>query len=116
MTPSEKPAPKMRCAASTSSAPSPTERLKKEWWAHDHGDVVRVTGYSCAPANPEVWWCPGIGYSCSEGHHLFETEAEALRSALIYAESEATKLAGIVKRLNSRMSNSGAIEPQEDAT
>jgi hypothetical protein len=25
-----------------------------------------------------MWWCPGVGYSLSEKHHLFETEREAI--------------------------------------
>jgi len=55
MTPSEKPAPKMRCAASTSSAPSPTERLKKEWWAHDHGEIGKAVGDFSQSAVNKVW-------------------------------------------------------------
>lgn len=53
-------------------------REKREWFAVVDGDVRRVTGYTCAPNHPQTWWCPSAGYSMNEGHHLFETEREAL--------------------------------------
>lgn len=55
-----------------------TEREKREWWAVADDDVVLVTGYSCAPANPDMWWCPRIGLSMCDKHHLFNTEHEAI--------------------------------------
>lgn len=54
------------------------EREKREWWAVADDDVRRVTGYSCAPNNPDMWWCPSVGCSMSTKHHLFETEREAI--------------------------------------
>lgn len=53
-------------------------RETRQWWAVHDGSVLRVTGYTCAPNNPGMWWCPQIGNSCSEGHHLFATEAAAI--------------------------------------
>jgi hypothetical protein len=64
------------CAPVTGSAA--VEREKREWWAVADDDVRRVTGYSCAPTNPDMWWCPSVGYSMAEKHHLFETEREAI--------------------------------------
>lgn len=54
------------------------EREKRKWWAVTDGDVREVTGYSCSPNNKDMWWCPDIGISCTEGHHLFETEKQAI--------------------------------------
>jgi len=92
--------------------PNPPALLQKEWWAPHDGDAIRVTGYSCEPSNPEMWWCPQIGYSCSEGHSIFETEEEALRKALAEAEREAAKWAEIVNRLNARMPNDKVSHPE----
>lgn len=54
------------------------EREKREWWAVADDDVTLVTGYSCAPANPDMWWCPKVGLSMNENYHLFKTEHEAI--------------------------------------
>lgn len=56
------------------------ERESREWWAIDtDGErVVKVTGFSCAPSNPDYWWVPELGSSMSETHHLFTSEAAAL--------------------------------------
>lgn len=83
--------------------PDSTERVKKEWWAVVDGGVTRVTGYSCAPNNPDMWWCPSVGYSMSEKHHLFERECDALRKAVAEAEREAMKWTEIVKKLKARL-------------
>jgi len=85
---------------------NPPARLQKEWWVTHDGNVIRVTGYACGPTSPEMWWwCPQIGYTCTEGHSLFETEAEALQKALAKAKRQATEWGAIVKRLNARMQN-----------
>jgi hypothetical protein len=55
------------------------EREQRRWWYADV-DYVRVRevlGLSCKPDHPDVWWCPEVGSSLSEGHHLFLTEVEA---------------------------------------
>jgi hypothetical protein len=36
-----------------------------------------------------VWWCPEIGYSMTEGHHLFATEGEAVAKAIAELEQQA---------------------------
>lgn len=57
---------------------TPTQREHRKWWAITDSDVVQVTGYSCGPTNPDMWWCPKVGFSGAEGCHLFETEGEAI--------------------------------------
>ena len=80
------------------------EREKREWWAVSDGDVLRVTGYSCAPANPDMWWCPAVGYSMAEGHHLFDSEQGALDKAI----EEATRaVEAITKKLGALKSRRG---------
>lgn len=54
------------------------DRQRKAWWAVHDDDVRKVVGYSCVPNNPESWWCPEIGYSLHEKHHLFESEVGAI--------------------------------------
>lgn len=66
-------------------------REKRRWWAVSDGEVVRVIGYSCAPSNPTIWWCPNVGASLSEGHHLFAERDDAYRKAI--EETEAAILA-----------------------
>lgn len=88
------------CHAGQSLAPAPgsaaVERERRNWWAVADGDVREVTGYSCAPSNPAIWWCPKVGFSGAEGHHLFETRDKAFAKAI--AESE-RDLAALKKRL-----------------
>ena len=72
------------------------EREKRKWWAVADGDVREVTGYSCAPGNPNMWWCPQVGFTGTEGYHLFETRDEAFAGAI--AESERA-LVALQKRL-----------------
>lgn len=79
------------------------KREKKAWWAVTDGWVVRVTGYSCAPANPDMWWCPAVGYSMSEKHHLFAREEDAVRKALSDAEQEVAKWTEIATKLKARI-------------
>ncbi len=57
-----------------------TQREQRKWWyvnADSDEPVRRVLGYSCAPDHPDCWWCPSVGVSASEGHHLFESKLEA---------------------------------------
>lgn len=55
------------------------KREQKQWWYADveNGEAKEVTGYSCAPENPEAWWCPAIGVSAWEGQHLFHSPGQA---------------------------------------
>mgnify|MGYP003511122451 FL=1 len=57
-------------------------REKRQWWVVADNHVIKCTGYSCAPNNPEVWWLPEVGFSGAEGDHLFKTEDEALAKAI----------------------------------
>ncbi len=68
----------MKVSSFDQQTEAPREREKREWWAVVDDSVRRVTGYSCAPNNPDMWWCPDVRYSMTEGHHLFATEAAAL--------------------------------------
>lgn len=72
-------------------------REKRQWWAVADCDVREVTGYSCAPSNPTTWWCPEVGFSGSEGHHLFKTQDEAFAKAIEECERD---LIALQKRLN----------------
>lgn len=78
------------------------ERKSKKWWAVNNNDVGLVTGWSCAPNNPDSWWCPQVGYTMQEKFHLFETEAEALDKAITETEQEVSILNNALKKLNRR--------------
>jgi len=69
------------------NSPEKPARETRQWWVV-HDGVQRVTGHSCAPNTPGSWWCPEIGYSCSEGHHLFATESEAVDKAIFELEQQ----------------------------
>lgn len=58
------------------------ERESKQWWCFTEYGVKFVTGYSCKPANPDMWWCPEVGYSMTENGSLFGTEEAALEKAI----------------------------------
>lgn len=85
--------------------PVVTQRVVKEWWAVVDGGVMPVTGFSCGPSNPDMWWCPKVGLSMSEKHHLFENEPDAIRKAVAEAVREVVKWTEIVKKLNARLPN-----------
>lgn len=78
----------------------PPEREHRELWAVvDWGcGVAKVTGYSCAPTNPDHWWCPVAGFSGTIGRHLFETEDGALKRCI---EETETKISDLQQRLES---------------
>lgn len=85
----------------SATEPKQEKRETKEFWAVVDGSVMRVTGYSCKPAN-DYWWCPAAGYSMQDGHHLFDTERKALDVAISEVEKEIevliTQHAKLVKR------------------
>jgi len=83
------------------------EREKRQWWAVADGDVREVTGYSCAPSNPTMWWCPEVGFSGAEGHHLFETRDEAFAKAIAESERDLTALQKRLEGLKRRRQNVG---------
>lgn len=80
------------------------EREKRQWWAVADGDVQEVTGYSCYPMNPNLWWCPEVGFSGAEGHHLFRTREEAFDKAIVEAEREYADITQRLKGLKRRRS------------
>lgn len=59
------------------------QRRSRDWWAIDSDGlkVKRVIGYECPGYNPPVWWVPSLGYSLTEGYHVFETQEEAMARA-----------------------------------
>jgi len=63
-------------------------RESKLWWAVTEDGVQEVVGYSCKPNNPDIWWCPSVGYSMTEGHHLFANPNDALKKAIKETEQE----------------------------
>ncbi len=79
------------------------QRPKRKWWANVDGKVRPVTGLSCAPSNPAIWWCPEVGYSLTEKHHLFETEREALQSAIDELTAEMVADAKALDELHARL-------------
>lgn len=91
------------CAPVTGSAA--VEREKRKWWAVADGDVREVTGYSCAPSNPDMWWCPEVGFSGAEGHHLFETRDKAFAKAIAESERDLTALQKRLEGLKRRRQN-----------
>lgn len=75
------------------------ERLSKEFWAiDDFWNIQRVTGYECPP-NDKVWWVPTLGYSMTEGYHLFEKFEDAQRAALKKLSSNINNLKLAYNRL-----------------
>lgn len=47
-------------------------RKQRQFWAITEVNTVqKVTGYECP--QDQVWWVPSLGYSMTEGHHLFDT-------------------------------------------
>lgn len=84
------------------------KRETREWWAvTDMHDVVRVTGFSCAPNSPTTWWVPSLGYSMSEKHHLFEKERDALEQAMrelvIISDNANKQLAALMARMRAEI-------------
>ena len=79
-----------------------TDHVQKEWWVVHDNDVKRVTGYSCAPANPGMWWIPECGFSGSEDYHLFKTEGVALSKGIQIVEKELNDLEKALRRLKRR--------------
>lgn len=81
------------------SATETKERLSREFWAiDDFWNIVRVKGYECPP-NDKVWWVPSLGYSMTEGHHLFDVFDEAQDKALLELSSKISELKTAYNRL-----------------
>ena len=81
------------------------KRESREFWAvtDDSRGVAFVTGYSCAPENPNLWWVPKLGYTLSEEHHLYPTEKEAIDKALENLHFEIGEANQILSKLEKRL-------------
>lgn len=78
------------------------DRVSRQWWAIADDSVTNVLGYSCAPHNPDFWWCPALRFSLSERHHLFETEKEALTKLIAELEQRIDGITGKLAQLKTR--------------
>lgn len=61
-------------------------RESRQFWSVTEYGVECVTGYACA--NPELWWCPEVGYTLTKEVSLFNTQKEALSAAIIMTRKE----------------------------
>jgi hypothetical protein len=75
------------------------ERESRKWWYSEDGCARDVVGYSCAPSSPESWWCPEVGYTLNERHHLFVTRPEAVKAAIRKTTLEIDALQGRLRKL-----------------
>lgn len=83
------------------------KRVERKWWAVTvDGDVREVTGCSCGSVNPAMWWCPDVGFTGTEGHHLFKTRDEAFVKAIAECERDLLALQKQLKGLKLRRRNS----------
>ena len=78
------------------------EREKRKWWSVVDSDVREVTGYSCAPTNPDLWWCPEVGYTLKEGYSLFDNRHKAFVKAIKSLETDIAKLQGKLDALKDK--------------
>lgn len=76
-------------------------RESRRWWYVGDSWIQKTTGYSCAPNNPNAWWCPEVGFSCIEGISLFATEDEAKKKLISVIEGRITKDQEDLKKLTS---------------
>lgn len=88
-------------------------REKRQWWAVTEFDVKEVTGYSCAPTNPNTWWCPEVGFSGHVGYHLFPTKTEALEKAATDTTREIEALSCKLERIRNQIKK--ASDPSYNA-
>lgn len=69
-------------------------RLERKFWAiNDENDiyrVVHVSGFSTP--NDGYWWVPELGYSMSEGNHLFIARWDAVAKAVRLIDLKMEKL------------------------
>jgi len=75
-------------------------RESKRFWTLE-GGVREVTGYSCKPGCPTMWWCPEVGYSIDESQ-LFTSEKEALDKAIRNARRELSEIGEVLAKLSFR--------------
>ena len=74
-------------------------RESKQFWTVRNGDPLQVTGYSCAPNNPDLWWFPDLGFSQHIGYGVFNDQRSAIEYRIKVAEKEHSKLADELKKL-----------------
>lgn len=74
-------------------------RESKKFWAVRNGEPLQVTGYSCAPNNPDVWWFPELGYSKSLGYGVFEDKYAAIDYQIKISEKHHSELTEELKKL-----------------
>lgn len=70
------------------NATTEQEREKRDWWIVLEGYAVEhLTGYTCAPNNPDMWWFPQpqAGFSTSK---VFSVESNAVRAAIEALDSQ----------------------------
>lgn len=77
------------------------QREARQWWVISGGEVKLVTGYSCSPTSPGMWWCPEVGFSASEGFGLFITKDEATVRAIHECEHDLKVLQNRLIKLKS---------------
>lgn len=85
------------------------QRERRTWWAVADGYILKAVGYSC-PNSPGQWWCPEVGYSLTEGFHLFATKAEALDKGIAETAGEIERLTirlDGLKELKAKQHNAG---------
>jgi len=63
-----------------------------------------------------MWWCPEVGFSGAEGHHLFETRDAAFAKAIAESERDLTALQKRLEGLKRRRQNVTAQTPPDDGT
>lgn len=68
--------------------------------------VEQVQGFACSE-DPEnrLWWVPELGYSMSEGFHLFTDRKKALKRAISEASEEIAALQKAVVTNRKRLKN-----------
>lgn len=67
-------------------------REMRELWTTSDYRAVQVQGFSCKPENPDYWWCPELGFSISEKHHVFKTESDAWKEVVGAIDREMVSL------------------------
>jgi hypothetical protein len=76
-------------------------REQRRFWAWDDYNYIvkEVTGLSCAPMNPTLWWVPSLGYTMEEGKHLFAKYSDALHAAFNAKREKINNLQAQIDRL-----------------
>lgn len=81
---------------------SQSERESRRWFYAGDRAVCEVTGLSCAPVNPDYWWCPEVGVSACVGYSLFETKTEAIEALRKRLKAERDEVDAALERITFR--------------